>query len=710
MTGRPSVPLPRFRSGNPRSSRVWPLVAAGAVLAYAPLLVLALLSIQIGTSSIRAQVENRLTSSAALSAQFVGGHMQGVVDVASALAKSPDLQTALVDRLQSPQSAALIHTQLALLHSSVPGVLSTSLIDASGTLLDSYPPLPASIGLNFSRRDWYRGVTSTQAPYVSEAFVGATSDKPLVVSTAVPVFAASAGHSLLAIITVAYPLRSIQAFTDQFGSANQLTLTVVDQHGHLVAGPGIGGGTLRSLAADSRVKLALAGKSGVDELTLGGRRVLSAYAPIAGLNWVLLSQVDTSVALADAARLTTSVLALTGLISLVIAGGIVLVGINLARRRDVETRLREQSLQSVQLLEGLPVGIFMLGEDGRPQYANRLSTEMLGQGIKPDADSKDLAEVYRVYEVGTNDLFPSEQLPIVRALAGEHVIGDVEIARGDGRIALEVWASPIRNQEGRLTAAVAAFLDVTERRQTQRDLAKLNVELEDRVRQRTADLEAFTYTVSHDLRTPIRAIVGFADVLVEDSPDQLDASALDAVGEIRSSAVRLGQLVDDLLAFSRLGKKEIKRQTIDMTALAMQVTKLVAQVWPSPMIRIDVKQMPACVGDPALVELVYMNLLTNAIKFTAGRPDAPIEVGAEIEDGSTVYYVRDHGVGFDMAHAGQLFGVFQRLHSLAEFEGNGVGLASVRRIVTAHGGRVWAQATLNEGATFFFTLGCGNDA
>jgi PAS domain S-box-containing protein len=267
-----------------------------------------------------------------------------------------------------------------------------------------------------------------------------------------------------------------------------------------------------------------------------------------------------------------------------------------------------------------------------------------------------------------------------------------------------------RDASGATIAILKTNRDITARVIAEEELRTAYDSLEERVRERTADLEAFTYTVSHDLRTPIRAIVGFTDVLVEDSADQLDADALEAVAEIRGGAVRLGKLVDDLLSFSRLGKREIKRQTVDMEALAKQVTKLLAQTAGDGSAEIDVKPMPTCSGDSGLLELVYLNLISNAAKFTAGRPKPRIEVGAEIGSGPTVYYVRDNGVGFDMAYAGQLFGVFQRLHSLSEFDGNGVGLASVKRIINGHGGKVWAEAAPDQGATFFFTLGGGSDA
>ena len=237
--------------------------------------------------------------------------------------------------------------------------------------------------------------------------------------------------------------------------------------------------------------------------------------------------------------------------------------------------------------------------------------------------------------------------------------------------------------------------------------------LEAQVAQRTkalegtnAELESFSYSVSHDLRAPLRAIHGFARILLEDHHAQLDPEAQRLLGVIDQNTRRMGRLIDDLLAFSRLGRTDLTTGPVDMKELTQLVADEVQRVESnrngSLEIRID--PLPPARGDRGLVRQVISNLLLNAAKFTRGRPSARIEVGSKPNGDHTVYYVKDNGAGFDARYADKLFGVFQRLHSAEEFDGTGVGLAIVKRIVQRHGGRVWAEGAVNQGATFYFTL------
>jgi signal transduction histidine kinase len=233
-------------------------------------------------------------------------------------------------------------------------------------------------------------------------------------------------------------------------------------------------------------------------------------------------------------------------------------------------------------------------------------------------------------------------------------------------------------------------------------------ELEAKVRERTAELqtanrelESFSYSVSHDLRAPLRAIDGYARMLDEDYAARLDAEAQRLIGVVRLSARRMGQLIDDLLAFSRLGRQEPARAQLDMRALACEVAE---ELRPGRPATIEVAPLPPAQADRALLRQVWTNLIGNALKYSAKKADARVEIGAREDAAENVYWVRDNGAGFDMRYAEKLFGVFQRLHRAEEFEGTGVGLAIVQRIVTRHGGRVWAEGAPGEGACFYFSL------
>lgn len=218
------------------------------------------------------------------------------------------------------------------------------------------------------------------------------------------------------------------------------------------------------------------------------------------------------------------------------------------------------------------------------------------------------------------------------------------------------------------------------------------------------DLEAFSYSVSHDLRAPLRVIEGFSRILLKDQAPGLDAEGRRHLGVIIDNARLMGRLIDDILAFARLGRRQVKKTDLDLTGLARSIAAEL-QGWAADRhLEVTVQELPPAYGDPALLRQVLVNLLSNAIKFTAPRDPARIEVGGLVDGPDCTYYVKDNGVGFDMEQADRLFGVFQRLHGPTEFEGSGVGLAIVHKIIQRHGGRVWAEGRVNKGATIYFSL------
>lgn len=268
-----------------------------------------------------------------------------------------------------------------------------------------------------------------------------------------------------------------------------------------------------------------------------------------------------------------------------------------------------------------------------------------------------------------------------------------------------------RRQKALEQSNVTLGREMAERERAEDQLRELNVELERRVEARTAQLEAankelesFSYSVSHDLRAPVRAIIGFSRMLSEDHIEQLGEEARRLLGVVQGEAHRMGALIDDLLAFSRLGRQAMQMTDLDMTQLARATYEgLVAHQHGNHVI-FQLGALPRARGDRVLLGQVWANLLANALKFSSKEAQPRIEVSAISDEKEHIYFVRDNGVGFDPRYQSKLYGVFQRLHEASEFPGTGVGLALVQRIVTRHGGRVWADSKLNEGATFYFTL------
>jgi len=254
--------------------------------------------------------------------------------------------------------------------------------------------------------------------------------------------------------------------------------------------------------------------------------------------------------------------------------------------------------------------------------------------------------------------------------------------------------------------------EVMDRKRAEEEVRTLNQELERRVEMRTAELivaneelESFTYSVSHDLRAPLRHVDGFAQFLEEEYGSKIPAEAQSLVQKIRRGSQNMGHLVDDLLNLSRIGKKELARHKTELTPLAESAVAEIQLDNGSRSIDWQIEALPAMDCDSGLIKQVFINLLSNAAKYTRPRENARVEVGQKTVDGTMAIYVRDNGVGFNMKYANKLFGVFQRLHRPEEFEGTGVGLATVARIIRKHGGNIWAEAELHKGATFYFTLG-----
>jgi len=334
-------------------------------------------------------------------------------------------------------------------------------------------------------------------------------------------------------------------------------------------------------------------------------------------------------------------------------------------------------------------GLIRSWNNGAQRMYGYSATEMVGAPINK-----------LVPKEGTDEI-PQILAHIKRGESVDH-IESVRMKKDGSLITVSISASPIKDNYGAVIGAAAIARDITEKQKLQE--AESRLQLFKAVEAANKELEAFSYSVSHDLRAPLRAIDGFSKILSEDYATNLNDDGKHIIETIRNSTKQMGNLIDDLLAFSRVGRQEIKTTTVDMTALVKSVFEEVKAANPGRHIEFVCTEIPNILADPALMHQVWMNLLSNSVKFTKNQDLAKISVGSTTNNGKVIYTVKDNGAGFDMKYIDKLFGVFQRLHSTQDFEGTGIGLSIVKRIIEKHGGTIWAEAAVDAGATFYFSL------
>jgi signal transduction histidine kinase len=646
------------------------------------------------------------------------------------LDRTSDLAVSLASRVRFAELVAAQRWQdaaaiLRAVPEKFPHLERLFLADTAGNLRADVPPLGGVIGRNFAERDWYRGVSRDWKTYVSPVYRRAAHPQRNVIAVATPVLAPATGAAA-GILVLQISLEAFFGWADAVELPAGVSLMVVDSKEQVAyaSGAAVQGPIVQRAKASGADRLAAAipAKHGwgvvIEQPAADAFAARDAQLALVKLAYGLMAAflltaawlgariarsraADLEHARASLARhgerlrilheIDRAIVARRG--PEAIAGAVIqplreLLGVPRAivNRFDLAAGevewIAAAGRRRMHVGPGVRYSIRLMGEvealrRGEPQ---RIDVQALPSGPEREAL---LASDVRVYMA-------------VPMIAGEELIGALSFGGRTAEFPAEQLA--IAQEVATQLAIAIAQANLHER------VHRHAEELERRVAERTAELralnkelESFTYSVSHDLRAPLRAIDGFGRIIEEEYGPRLDDEARRLLAVVRSSSKQMGQLIDDLLDFSRLGRQDLGKQSVDMAALAREAARALG-------IQPALGELPAAHADPALLRQVWLNLLGNAAKYSGKRAEPRIEVGGREEGAGSLYWVRDNGVGFDMRYAGKLFGVFQRLHGADEFPGTGVGLAIVQRVVSRHGGRVWAEGRVGEGACFYFTL------
>jgi PAS domain S-box-containing protein len=687
-----------FSSG--RKQRRW-VGSAIFLLLLLPLLFIGTFSYLQASRELTANAYARRQSLAYLAATTLKQRLDHLKDIGVALATRVRFRQLIGEGKWNEAAEILRHVP-----KDFPFIERLFLTDPAGTLMVDVPELPGVRGRNFAFRDWYKGVRQNWLPYVSDIYKRAAAPEYNVIAISIPVKAED--QTIIAVLVLQLRLNALLQWAQDLDVGRSGFVYVVDRQGHGVAPLGSAAeNEMVDLSGVPAVQKALNGERGIETAwnPVEKEHRLAAYEPVPGYGWGVIIQQPVTTAFAARNKTLRQILLAYGLICLFAAALAFLFVRTLAERKQHEEALKGNEERFRGMAEAAEDAIISADQEGRITFFNHGAERVFGHASGMMIGKPLTAIMPERFR-------DAHRAGLKRFLAtGEaRVIGKtVELVgmKSDGsEFPLELSLSSWKADKGIFFTGI--LRDITERKQAEEEVRKLNEHLNLRaIELETAnkELEAFSYSVSHDLRAPLRAVDGFSRILLQKHGAALPPDAKRYQHLICENAQQMGRLIDDLLSFSRLSRQPLKRQPVDPRHIVDEALQHLSRESDNGQAQISVGKLPACQADPALLKQVYVNLISNAIKYSRKRAGARIEIGCKDDNGPPTYFVRDNGVGFEMKYADKLFGVFQRLHRAEEYEGTGVGLAIVQRIVNRHGGRVWADAAIDKGATFYFTLG-----
>jgi PAS domain S-box-containing protein len=677
-------------SKNGRSTRRWRLYGILVVCSVLPLILFLYSADRLLRSITTKNLLERTGPAANLAALVIEERMTDAKASLESLSATP----AVLDAWNRGDMK-LLTAQLRMAHGLKRHAASLAVYDANGHLRAADPVAPSQTETIMASSAWFKTAMQGGNPYVSALNGPDGASNKAAITVAVPINPRQPSG----VLTATYTLDAFAGWTRGIAPANLKWIAVVDQNGTVLAGSGLPNlGVPGNAGNRPEVKQVLAGLDGTEFLSHDGSRVLVSRHPLPSLGWGVLVEIPAQAIDASFWQIERPI----ALIAILFVGLAVAIGLIIA---SLYRRLRESKEHTREIISAASDAFVTIDERGIISDWNPKAEELFGWP-RTEAIGRPLHETiippqYREPHLqGLKHFLATGEGPVLNKRL------ELSALHRDGHeFPIELSISTV--QRDRKHYFNAFLHDISSRRRAEQEIGSLNTELNIRVselEERNKALEAFSYSVSHDVRAPLSIIAGFSEILFEDYARQLSPAGLDHVNRIRKSVVRLQRLVDDLLRFARLGKQGLKLQMTDLNVVVHEVIAGFERELAGRDVTFDVMPLPTIECDRGLITQVFWNLIANAIKFTGPRQHALISIGETSQDGETVLFVRDNGVGFDIKNAAKLFGAFQRLHSHDEFEGTGVGLATVQQILLKHQGRIWAHAEPDRGATFYFKL------